>query len=101
MLRRIAFVAVCFLFIGARIDAQAQKQAERSYVLKAARLFDGKSDSLATPGLLVVTGGRIVAQLTQEELNAIVDEAHALGALTLPVCSALRPADRGASTAGG
>ena len=78
MLRRIAFVAVCFLFIGARIDAQAQKQAERSYVLKAARLFDGKSDSLATPGLLVVTGGRIVAQLTQEELNAIVDEAHAL-----------------------
>lgn len=61
MLRRIAFVAVCFLFICARIDAQAQKPAERSYVLKAARLFDGKNDSLATPGLLVVTGGRIVA----------------------------------------
>ena len=61
MLRRIAFVAVCFLFLCALIDAQAQKPAERSYVLKAARLFDGKNDSLATPGLLVVTGGRIVA----------------------------------------
>ena len=61
MLRRIAFVAVCFLFLCALIDAQAQKPAERSYVLKAARLFDGKNDSLATPGLLVVAGGRIVA----------------------------------------
>ena len=61
MLRRIAFVAVCFLLLCARIDAQAQKPAQRTYVLKAARLFDGKNDSLATPGLLVVTGGRIVA----------------------------------------
>src|SRR6202171_207851 len=33
----------------------------RKVVLKAARLFDGKSNSLTTPGLVVVTGGKISA----------------------------------------
>jgi imidazolonepropionase-like amidohydrolase len=39
--------------------AQAQKPANKSYVLKAARMFDGKSDALAKPGLLVVSDGKI------------------------------------------
>jgi len=40
--------------------AQAPKPAaNKSYVLKAARMFDGKSNSLATPGLVVVTDGKI------------------------------------------
>ena len=33
----------------------------RTVVLKAARLLDGKSNSLTTPGLVVVTGGKITA----------------------------------------
>src|ERR1700730_13321450 len=33
----------------------------KTVVLKAARLFDGKSNSLVTPGLVVVTGGKIFA----------------------------------------
>src|ERR1700738_5319284 len=33
----------------------------RTMVLKAARLFDGKSNSLVTPGLVIVTGGKISA----------------------------------------
>jgi imidazolonepropionase-like amidohydrolase len=33
----------------------------KTYVLKAARMFDGKSNSLSTPGLVVVTDGKIVA----------------------------------------
>lgn len=42
--------------------AQGQKPAaEKSYVLKAARLFDGKSNSVVSPGLVVVTGGKITA----------------------------------------
>jgi imidazolonepropionase-like amidohydrolase len=41
--------------------AVPQETAGKSYVLKAARMFDGKSNSLATPGLVVVTGGKIVA----------------------------------------
>lgn len=41
-------------------SGQAQKPASKTYVLKAARMFDGKSNALATPGLVVVTGGKIV-----------------------------------------
>jgi len=33
----------------------------KTTVLKAAHLFDGKSDHLVSPGLVVVTGGKIVA----------------------------------------
>jgi len=38
---------------------QVQKPASKSYVLKAARMFDGKSDGLVKPGLVVVTDGKI------------------------------------------
>jgi imidazolonepropionase-like amidohydrolase len=38
---------------------QAQKPANKSYVLKAARMFDGKSDALVKPGVVVVTDGKI------------------------------------------
>src|SRR5258706_3875867 len=38
--------------------AQAPKTG-KTYVLKAARMFDGKSNTLSTPGLLVVTDGKI------------------------------------------
>jgi imidazolonepropionase-like amidohydrolase len=40
---------------------QAQKPASKTIVLKAARLFDGKSAALVSPGIVVVTGGKIVA----------------------------------------
>ena len=41
------------------VFAQGPKPATKSYVLKAARMFDGKSDALVKPGLVVVTGGKI------------------------------------------
>ena len=37
-----------------------EKKASKSYVLKAARMFDGKSNALATPGLVVISDGKIV-----------------------------------------
>jgi imidazolonepropionase-like amidohydrolase len=40
---------------------QEQKPHENTYVLKAARLFDGKRNSLVTPGVVVVVGAKIVA----------------------------------------
>jgi len=40
---------------------QAQKPAGKTYVLKAARMFDGKSNALVTPGLVVVSEGKIAA----------------------------------------
>lgn len=41
------------------VFAQGQKPATKSYVLKAARMFDGKSDGLVKPGLVIVTDGKI------------------------------------------
>ena len=38
---------------------QARKPAGKTYVLKAARMFDGKSDALIKPGLVVVADGKI------------------------------------------
>jgi imidazolonepropionase-like amidohydrolase len=61
MVRRLVFVLLCSFLCGARDDGQAQRPAGQSYVLKAARLFDGKADALVTPGAVVVTGGKIVS----------------------------------------
>ena len=60
MRRRIVFVLLCSAIFWARGYGQGQKTTDKTYVLKAAALFDGKSDALVTPGLLVVSGGRIV-----------------------------------------
>ena len=35
--------------------------ADKTYVLKAAHMFDGKSDHVVSPGLIVVTNGKITA----------------------------------------
>ena len=61
MFRRFGFVLLLTALSGVRNYAQTQKPPDKTYVLKAARLFDGKSDSLATPGLVVITGTKIVA----------------------------------------
>ena len=42
------------------VAARAQQPAGKSYVLKAARMFDGKSNAITTPGEVVVTDGKIV-----------------------------------------
>ena len=39
--------------------ALAASAADKTYVLKAARMFDGKSDHITTPGLVVVVNGKI------------------------------------------
>src|SRR5579859_4925371 len=47
--------------VQAPAHGQTLKPAGKTYVLKAARMFDGKSTALATPGLVVVTDGKITA----------------------------------------
>ena len=59
MPRRIVLVLLCVALSSTANYGQGQKPP-KTYVLKAARLFDGKSDGLVTPGVLVVTGGRII-----------------------------------------
>jgi imidazolonepropionase-like amidohydrolase len=43
------------------VTSVAAAAPPHAIVLKAARLYDGKSDQLAAPGVLVISGGRIAA----------------------------------------
>ena len=52
---------ICFLLLVSQVHAQAQKPEAKTVVIKAARLFDGKSASLVTPGVVVIADGKIVA----------------------------------------
>src|ERR1051326_5661182 len=54
------FFTVLFIAL-ANVQGQAQKPAGKTYVLKAARMFDGKGSALSKPGLVVVSEGKIVA----------------------------------------
>ena len=53
---------LCSLLFWTHGMGQGQKSADdKIYALKAARLFDGKSNSAVSPGLVIVTGGKITA----------------------------------------
>jgi imidazolonepropionase-like amidohydrolase len=54
-----ALVLCGVLFVPPTIDAQ--RVPGKTTVLKAARLFDGKGTALVTPGLVVVSDGKILA----------------------------------------
>lgn len=58
MIRRV-MVLVVLCGLGLLPAFAQQKKPSKSYVLKAARMFDGKSDALVTPGIVVVTDGKI------------------------------------------
>jgi imidazolonepropionase-like amidohydrolase len=66
----LAFVLYPILGVALPVHGQAQKAASKTYALKAARLFDGKSNALATPGVVVVTDGKIVAAGTSAAIPA-------------------------------
>ncbi|MGA2810741.1 MAG: amidohydrolase family protein [Candidatus Acidiferrum sp.] len=58
-----SLLTLILAFVAALLPAtiRAQEPGSKSYVLKAARMFDGKSDALTTPGVVVVTDGKIAA----------------------------------------
>jgi imidazolonepropionase-like amidohydrolase len=60
-MRKIFVFLAATLFSVCTAPAQQAKPASKSYVLKAARMFDGTSEALVKPGLVVVSGGKIVA----------------------------------------
>ena len=61
MLRKfVGLVAVGFAMLLPAVG-QSQKPANKTVALKAARLFDGKSAALVTPGVVIVTDGKIIA----------------------------------------
>jgi len=61
MKTKLICVLALMLCVGSGAFGQEKKPAGKSYVLKAARLFDGKSNALVKPGVVVVTDGKIVA----------------------------------------
>ncbi|MGB8324663.1 MAG: amidohydrolase family protein, partial [Candidatus Acidiferrum sp.] len=84
MRSRIALITLCSLLLGAREFSQSQKPAGKTYVLKAARLFDGKSDALVTPGLVVVSGGKITGVGSSAVLPADAEIINLGNATLLP-----------------
>ena len=64
MLRKmfaLLFLPAALLFTAHPLCAQAAKPDNQALVLKAARLFDGKSNSIVSPGVVVVANGKIIA----------------------------------------
>src|SRR2546430_9971124 len=72
------------LSVGAGVFGQEKKPAGKSYVLKAARLFDGKSNTLVKPGVVVVTDGKIVAAGTSAAIPAGAETIDLGDATILP-----------------
>src|ERR1035437_8308641 len=68
----LALLAICF----------SLSAADKTYVLKAAHMFDGKSDHVVSPGLSVVTNGKITAIVAKAAFLAS-DETIDLGDATL------------------
>src|SRR6266404_3108106 len=56
----------------------------KTYVLKAARMFDGKSNALSTSGLVVVTGGKIAGVGAQSAIPAGAETIDLGDATLLP-----------------
>ncbi len=56
MAPQVRLILVCLLPVFA---LHSQAQEAKTLVLKAARLYDGKSDRMVSPGLIVVRGNRI------------------------------------------
>jgi imidazolonepropionase-like amidohydrolase len=54
-------LAVALILIADPLYPQTQKPDNKTVVLKAARIFDGKSNSIASPGVVIVANGKITA----------------------------------------
>src|SRR5712672_1970717 len=83
MIRRIMVLLV--LCVVALLPAVAQqKKPSKSYVLRAARMFDGKNNAVVTPGLVVVSEGKIVGVGTSAELPSDAEMIDLGDATLLP-----------------
>ncbi len=60
-MRAVASAILVVLFSFASAWAQAPQPSGKPIVIKAARMFDGKSDRVVSPGVVVVANGKITA----------------------------------------
>ena len=83
MIRRImVLLALCVVVLLPAVAQQ--KKPSKSYVLKAARMFDGKSNAVVTPGLVVVSEGKIVGVGASGELPSDAEMIDLGDATLLP-----------------
>jgi imidazolonepropionase-like amidohydrolase len=84
MVRKWCGLGLLSLLAAGAAFGQVQKAASKTYVLKAARLFDGKSNALVAPGVVVVTDGKIVAAGTSAAAPASAEVIDLGDATLLP-----------------
>jgi imidazolonepropionase-like amidohydrolase len=84
MVQKVLGMSVLCLLSLAQMQAQPAKPSGKTTVLKAARLFDGKSNSVVTPGIIVVTDGKIVSAGTSAEIPAGAEVIELGDATLLP-----------------
>jgi imidazolonepropionase-like amidohydrolase len=83
ILKALFLVVMAATVVNAQTPQSDGKPREnKTVVLKAARLFDGKSGSLVTPGVVAVTDGKIAASGTNPTIPA-ASEVLDLGDATL------------------
>src|SRR5215475_7601361 len=58
MKRRVVWLAAVWSILAAAANGQEKKTA-KAYVLKAARMFDGRNNSITSPGLVIISDGKI------------------------------------------
>ena len=58
-MKRFLVLAALVFLVPVGLEAQLERLAPKTVVLKAARMFDGKSDAIVKPGLVVITEGKI------------------------------------------
>ena len=61
MRRGNAWLVVLFVVLVAQPVSSQTKEAGKSYVLKAARMFDGKSNALSSPDTVALSGQAVIA----------------------------------------
>jgi imidazolonepropionase-like amidohydrolase len=83
-MRKFGMLVLVSLLTLAPARAQEQKGASKTVVLKAARLFDGKSNALVSPGVVVVNDGKILAAGTSAAIPADAEVIDLGDATLLP-----------------
>lgn len=85
MPKLLLIAALCGLAVFPAMSQEKKSQKPgKSYVLKAARMFDGKSDSLTTPGFVVVQDGKIMGAGTNASAPADAEVIDLGDATLLP-----------------
>ena len=81
---RIALIFLTSFIFCAPGYGQEQKAASKTYILKAARMFDGRGNGLITPGLVVVSGDKIAGVGTGAAIPAGAETIDLGDATLLP-----------------